>query len=289
MRLQGTLRSVAHVFNDQRLIAALDDFPREQTSEGAALSPEQVTHFRRKHRIDAWYGSGALYGTREEVAAAAKVVTRALRRVPGAGPVLFLNDWRMQVAERLGRLLSALGIPRLGRRVAKLRVLYDLLKGKPSAECLRGARWRARPSTSASSDPLDQNAGMLWLSPVLPMTGPHVDRVNAQVRSLFARYGFEYQLTFSCVTDRALCAVMTIAYDRADPAQSNRAVACHEEVLDTLMSAGYVPYRAGNLSMARLDQSSRVFWDVAADIKAALDPHGIISPGHYEPRRAHRE
>ena len=54
---------------------------------------------------------------------------------------------------------------------------------------------------------------------------------------------------------------------------------------DAVTSAGYVPYRAGSLSMDRLGENSEVFWDVVATLKAALDPQHRFSPGHYEPAR----
>ena len=40
--------------------------------------------------------------------------------------------------------------------------------------------------------------------------------------------------------------------------------------------------------MSKLDTDSDVFWDVAAQIKTALDPHDIISTGRYNPRDAKR-
>src|SRR5262249_50005041 len=207
LRLAGTVQTPVHVFNDQRLIAGLERFPWEELDGTRALPADHVARLRQKHGLDAWHGAGALYGSPEEVAAAVKVVRRVLRRVPGAGPVRFFDHRRLRLAEAVADSLAAIGWPRWSRRVAKLRMLYDLLKGKPSRECLQGARWRVRTfaGASPSSDPLDHQAGLLWLSPVLPMTKAHVDRVAALAQPLFARFGFEYQVTLSCVTARALC------------------------------------------------------------------------------------
>jgi 4-cresol dehydrogenase (hydroxylating) flavoprotein subunit len=285
LRLAGTLRSPVHLFNDQRLLTGLERYPWAELNGRQAVSAAYMARMRKKYGMDAWHGSGALYGSKEEVAAAATVIRRALRRVPGAGPVHFLDDRRMRLAEGLGRCLARFGWPRFGQRVAKLRILYDLLQGKPSAQCLQGARWRVQPAGPApqSADPLDHQAGLLWLSPVLPMTRAHLERVTALAEPLFVRFGFEYQVTLSSVTARALCAVMTIAYNKADAGETERAQTCYNELLGALMTAGYVPYRLGNLGMDRLAEGSEVFWDVTADIKAALDPQGILSPGHYEP------
>jgi hypothetical protein len=115
------------------------------------------------------------------------------------------------------------------------------------------------------------------------MTRGDVNGVIALTEPLFARFGFEYQVTFSSVTARALCAVMSISYNKADAAEAERARVCYQSLLDALMAAGYVPYRMGNLGTDQLSTGSEVFWDVTADLKAALDPQGVFSPGHYEP------
>jgi 4-cresol dehydrogenase (hydroxylating) len=58
---------------------------------------------------------------------------------------------------------------------------------------------------------------------------------------------------------------------------------CYRELFDAVMKAGYVPYRVGLQSMAGLDDGGDSYWRVAARIKAALDPQGIIAPGRYQP------
>ena len=95
-------------------------------------------------------------------------------------------------------------------------------------------------------------------------------------------------MTISLINERALCAVLTVAYDRADPAETARARDCHRAVFDAVMAAGYLPYRVGIESMASLDPYNDVFWLVSARIKAALDPQGVIAPGRYEPGVAKR-
>lgn len=282
LRLQGTLRTPVHLFNDQRLLTGLDRYPWHELDGTTALTPDHVARLRKEHGLHAWHGTGALCGSREEVAAAMQVVRRVLGRVPGAGRVQFFDEPRVRRAERVAGWLAACGWTYWQRRVRKLRVLYDLLRGKPSRECLEGVRWRVRPTT-ATGDPLDVKAGLLWLSPVLPMTRAHTERVLALVQPLFRRFGFEFQVTLSAVTARALCAVMTISYDKSNRAEVERARACYDALLTALMAAGYVPYRIGNLGQEHLAEGSEVFWDVVSEIKSALDPEGMLSPGHYQP------
>ena len=175
---------------------------------------------------------------------------------------------------------------------------YDLLKGKPPETCVRGGLWRVRQDSDKrkdtgpgrlSGDPRDQDGGFFWISPVLPMTEAHLRRVNALAEATLNRHGFDYLVTLTLINPRALCAIITIAFDKRDPRQALQARRCHDELLERLLREGYAPYRAGNLSMAQLDRTSSVFFEVTAEIKRALDPQGLLSPGHYQPARARGE
>jgi hypothetical protein len=50
-----------------------------------------------------------------------------------------------------------------------------------------------------------------------------------------------------------------------------------------LIQDGYVPYRTGLRGMEKIRDRDDVFWQVARDIKRALDPQDIISRGRYVP------
>jgi len=45
---------------------------------------------------------------------------------------------------------------------------------------------------------------------------------------------------------------------------------------------GWPPYRVGIGSMSRFARPGDVFWEVARDLRRALDPDGIVAPGRYE-------
>jgi 4-cresol dehydrogenase (hydroxylating) len=55
-------------------------------------------------------------------------------------------------------------------------------------------------------------------------------------------------------------------------------------LFDTLVGAGYIPYRVGLQSMAALDNGDDAYWRMVGRLKAALDPGGIIAPGRYARR-----
>jgi 4-cresol dehydrogenase (hydroxylating) len=239
---------------------------------------------RDEAAIGAWNVAGAIYGSRETVAATRKAVRRALKGYR----VMFLNDRTLRLAGALQRTLARFGLGRgLGGKLESVRPIYGLLQGTPTDEPMRGAGWRVRgPIAVNATDPLDCHAGLLWVAPVLPATGVDAGHVLRLVEPIYEKYGFEALVTFTLITERSLVCVTNISFDRREADEVTRARVCYQELTDRLMAEGYVSYRTGPAGMSKLDSGSSVFWDVTSRIKDALDPQGIISTGRYDPRAA---
>ncbi|HEY1044241.1 MAG TPA: FAD-linked oxidase, partial [Telluria sp.] len=247
---------------------------------------------RRQAGVGAWTVSGALYGSSRQVAAARHAVRAALRGTPAR--TVFITESKLRMGERLGRLLgsSATG-RRLRAQVALGQSLFAMNRGVPNGRFLAGAYWRRRGGLPdgfpRGANPAVDNCGLLWVSPIVPSRGSEMLQVYGMIEPVFAEHGFDLFATFSMITERALGGVLTIAYDKDDPAETARARSCYKASFDILMAAGYIPYRVGNQSMADLDPHGDTYWKTVAAIKAALDPLGIIAPGRYEPARARGE
>jgi 4-cresol dehydrogenase (hydroxylating) len=152
LRLRGTLRTPVHIFNDQRLVAGMVPYPWDELDGKASMPPEVLRRFKEQiGLVHAWHGCTALYGSRAEVAAAARVVRQALRRLPGIGPVVFFDERRLRWAEALARFLNRCGRGRaLAQRLAKVRATLPA----PAGEAVRehaGRRPVALPSTAGDS------------------------------------------------------------------------------------------------------------------------------------------
>lgn len=298
LRLDGTLRSVVHIGNDLRVISGGATFPFTPTALPAAagvdacLPADARAGLLASSGAQAWTASGCLYGNAAQVKAGRAAVRAALR---GTGATTTFFDRRsLQRGARVGSLLARVGFgKRLLARVALGRALLSLAQGVPDGRFLAGAYWRRRGGLPAQfprgADPARDGCGLLWVSPVLPMRGADALALHTLVAPLFAAHGFDLFETFSLINERALCAVLTIAFDHADAREAARARACQKAVFDAVMAAGYIPYRVGIESMGALDPAGDEFWRVAARIKGALDPHGLIAPGRYEPVVARRD
>ncbi|TFW35388.1 FAD-binding oxidoreductase [Massilia horti] len=289
LRMDGTLRSVVHIGNDLRVLSGGRVFPRVEVPGQSALTEEVRAELCGAAGIAAWTVSGALYGSRAQVAAARDALRQALRRT-AAKPV-FITERKLRLGAMLARVL---GDRPLGRRVraqvALGESLFAMNRGIPNGRFLAGAYWRRRGGLPEGfprqADPAQDNCGLLWVSPVLPMRGSDLLALHGMAEPVFRTHGFDLFATFSMINERTLGGVLTIAYDKDDPEEVERAHRCYREVFTRVMDAGYIPYRVGNQSMGDLDPHGDVYWKTVARIKAALDPEGIIAPGRYEPGRA---
>src|SRR3546814_2545093 len=95
----------------------------------------------------------------------------------------------------------------LRSKLASLRAVFDMNRGIPSHRFLAGAYWRNRagmPADFSTADPAEDGCGLLWFPPVLPFTGAAVKEFLGLAEPIFARYDFDFFVTFSSVTERAL-------------------------------------------------------------------------------------
>jgi len=283
LRLQGLLRSTMHIGNDLRVFSARTRYPFERTGGATPLPEDLRADLRKEYGVGAWNGGGAIYGPRGSVRAVRKAVRKALRGYR----LHFIDDRKLSLARLVHRLTRWCGAGRrLGDLLAVLEPVYGLLKGEPTDEPLRGAAWRVRdPQPDGPMDPLDVHAGLLWASPVLPNTGDSARELLALLEPIYARHGFEALVTFTMITERAMICVTNLAFDKRQSEEASRAEACYDELIDAMIDSGYIPYRTGPAGYSKLTRAPSVFWDVTTQIKQALDPDGVISPGRYVPDR----
>jgi 4-cresol dehydrogenase (hydroxylating) flavoprotein subunit len=279
LRMSGTLRSVVHVGNDYKVLAASSQYPWAEMQGRAPLDREYMAAVRAKLGIGCWNASGGLYGTRRQVTEAKRLLRRAL-----AGKVdrlQFVNDRLLGLMTRFaGPFRMATGWD-VRPTLKVLGPVYNLLRGVPTDQPLRSAYWRKRTSVPADPDPDRDGCGLLWCSPVVPNTGQHAMTVAALACRLLLEHGFEPQMSISLATERTLVCVITISYDREEPGEDAKALACYQRLHRELLALGYPPYRSSTLSMDASVGQAR-FGAVLSSLKTALDPNMVLAPGRYE-------
>lgn len=285
LKRQGLLTSAIHIANDLRILSGRTRYPWARAKGVTPLPADLRAQLRREFQVGAWVVCGGIYGTDGVV----KAVKKSLRSEMKPFKLIFLDDKVMRWATRIERILSFLGLgSALSQKIQSARPILDLLKGKPTKDVVHGGEWRLKNFESGDEDmvsgrdPIDSPAGLMWISPILPMTGRAARHVLEILDQIYGRYGFDTLATFTMVSDRALCCVSNIAYDKRDSEDVIKAKACYKDAYEALLKAGYVPYRSGPTGFAYLEKESHsAFWDFTRELKAAVDPNGIISPGRY--------
>src|SRR5437762_1272717 len=67
LRMNGSCRTASHIANDYTVLAVLQQSPWQETQGQTPLDKPRMEQFRRELKTGAWKGSGALYGTRNQV------------------------------------------------------------------------------------------------------------------------------------------------------------------------------------------------------------------------------
>ncbi|MBX7257180.1 MAG: FAD-binding oxidoreductase [Candidatus Hydrogenedentes bacterium] len=280
LRMAGIITSALHIGNDLRILSSKRNYPWAETGGKTPLPEDVRAQMRKTYGISAWNAGGALTGPAGHVRSAKKALRNAVR---GLGKLVFVDDTKLALAGAVIRGMQRFGLGgKFAEMLESLNPVYATLKGRPTEDALRGSMWRLRQAPpKSSSDPLEHGAGLYWLSPALPMTGRDALRVMAIVEPVFAQHGFELLATFTMINERAMIAILNVAFDKAVEEEAQRAEVCYHAAFEALMKEGYVPYRVGLSGLPKLYDPNDAFWRVAGQIKLALDPDDIISPGRY--------
>ena len=283
LRMSGTLRSSSHIANDYKVLSALEQYPWQRTGGTTPLAGPIMQEFRRELRIGAWNGSGALYGTRAQVAEAGRLLRNALRGK--ASDLQFLDDRKLALASRFAGTYQRLTGWNLRRTLAVLRPVYGLMKGIPTAHPLFSTYWRKRTPPPAEMDPDRDGCGLLWCSPVAPNDGAHAARISELASAVLLGSGLEPAISMTVLTDRTLSCIISLAWDREVAGEDEKAMAAYRELLKRLADEGYHSYR---LSVGSMDAmgSANAYHEVLKRLKATLDPKCVLAPGRYVRQRA---
>jgi len=148
LRMKDVLRSAAHIGNDYKVLAGLQQYPWAETGGHTPLSLAQMAQFRQKLGFGAWNVSGGLYGTPAQIAEAKKALRRALRGQPGK--LKFLKPSTLAFAKRFAKVFKLFSGWDLSRTVELVEPVLGLMQGVPTgslySQHIGGRRCRHRPT-----------------------------------------------------------------------------------------------------------------------------------------------
>lgn len=295
LQLSGAIKSKVHLVNDVVTFAVLAE-PQKILAGAPFLTDARRADLRRQYNIAPWSFAAGLYGTRGQVNANKALITRELSAL---GKLQFIGDRKLGILRGLTRILkrgTAMPPTRslanwvsqrvVGKPVALLEMMpnvHAIEKGYPSDYFVKHAYYKSKRPKPADDDidPARDQCGLIWLGPMVPLSGRNVSEVLDMVKPLYQKHQFDFTTALMVGNARTVIALMSIFYDKDDPDETRRAEALYFEMGEVTQQAGYQQYRTSTIFMDRVLKSAPEFEAVCNRIKAALDPCGVLAPGKY--------
>jgi len=285
LRRREIIRTVWHVGNRARSEIALgpmlSDVLKSRQGGDAATRRSEALRIMEEEGFGAWNAVGGVFGTRAQL----RVMQREIKKqLKGVADVQFLDDQRLS---RAGRILDALSFLPAARRkrivLEAMKPLYGLSKGIPTNATLKSVLWPLGENVDEEiENPDNSHSGMLYCLPFFPLMPQHARRIIRQAHEILGGAGFDTAITMNLIDDNVGEAVISVAFDRRDPARAEAAQESIARLTETCIDMGYPPYRVGIQSMSLLTRDGEPRRNTFQSLKQVLDPKGIIAPGRYD-------
>ena len=281
LKLNGVIKSAAHIGNDHKAIQALSFYPWKKTNGQVPLPDIIKDKLKKQFMVSTWSVSGAFYGSKAEVRVWKKILKKALNNV--ADDIKFIDEFTLSLAMKMKSVLSFFTGIDFNTNIPLLEKVFRLKQGIPTNYFIPSSYWRKKnpPLLTDTIDPTKDNVGLLWLAPIAPIDGEHVKIMSDIIHDTQIKYGYEPGLSITLLTERTLDCVISLVYDRDIEGEDAKAIACHDELFEILTNKGYFPYRLSSHAHDAYQQIDSSLIPQLKKIKSALDEGNILSPNKY--------
>ena len=281
LKLNGVIKSAAHIGNDHKAIQALSFYPWKKSKGQVPLPDNLKEQLKKQFMVSSWSVSGAFYGSKAEVKVWKKILKSAMKNI--ADDIKFVDEFTLKLAVKMKSVLSFFTPIDFNTNVPFLEKLFRLKQGVPTNYFIPSSYWRKKspPILTEKIDPTKDNVGLLWLAPIAPIDGMHVKVMADIIHDMQIKYGYEPGLSITLLTERTLDCVISLVYDRDIDGEDAKAIACHDELFEILTDKGYFPYRLSSHAHDAYEKIDSSLIPQLKKIKSALDENNILSPNKY--------
>ena len=247
LKLSNFVPSLFRIANDLYAMGPEDRNTEYSASNKNSYSETARKDLQKRHGLGAWQVSGMFYGASDAIIE--PMLQRVRAHFERSGKARYISHE------------EALGIP-------ALNIAIDSMSGRPSAQELGMLQWRPAGGNS-------------WFLPGTPMVGKQALELDHLGRSIYAKYGMDY-IVMHVASARFARGLHVLVWNKDDADENQRANACYEELSVEFakrgVGVGRAPVDYHEQHMNLLMPSLR---KVFSDLKKALDPNEVISPGKY--------
>ncbi|GAB6054332.1 FAD-binding oxidoreductase [Magnetospira thiophila] len=273
---QGLMESVVHVGNARRsqvtVTPIIYNYMKQQGMNPTREDAEKVVNSQLSGD---WSALGCVMGTRGHVFHCVRKIRSKLKRF---GKFQVMTPGIREFAK------AALNFVPLKNPRIFLNAMDPLLKlphGEPSNAALHSTYWTTADSSPDPTDPDKGPGGIMFCCPIVPMERDMVNLAMQKTEQIGKELGFDIAVTLNNMHGMTMEGVVSIDYDKRDPEQAKRAVACMRALNQAYMDMGATPYRMDIENMDLILDPEDSFWKTARALKSVLDPNGILSPGRF--------
>ena len=283
LKRERIMGSVTHIGNQARtqasLGAGISGYLSQRCGLGGVALEQEARRAIATVAPHEWTSLGGISGTDGQVRAALAEVRRRMRKLARVGTFDNLK------LERGYAVLDRLRVVPWARANAAaihaIRPLHGLAVGVPTDAAIDNLLWRfGRPELPATQL-MESDCGILFISPALPMDGAFAADVVAGMTAIAREHSHALYVTINIETESSLVAVTNLLFDRRNPDALRSANVCADALHGYIRSRSLEVYRARNDMMPAITDAGSPYWQAVSRLKAALDPDGVISPGHY--------
>ncbi|WP_034475311.1 FAD-binding protein [Aestuariibacter salexigens] len=266
---------------DKRRIATMVSENPNGSGNQKVMSDEQLDAVAKQHRIPEWTMVGSIYGEPAIVKSAKTLIKKKLK---GKGSLLFSDSFLIKLGKLVTSLLPVGPLKTFQHQLKSLDEGIEIMQGKPNRVALPIAYWEnatITPDKASELNPARDNCGLLWYAPLLPMHAASMHKFVSMVRDITPKYHIEPLITFTNLRHDCVDSTVPILFNLQNPDAVTRAKACLNELVESGVKKGFVPYRLNTRQQQELLSNECVAAKSYALIKQSVDPNNILLPNRY--------
>lgn len=282
MLLTGLVRPTISMFNNYRVISNLHQYPfeHEKEIESGTFSEKtaKLKQYTNSTLAKLWTGEITVRGeTKEHADLQSNLIKEKIKDY-----VDNVIVFEVSKQEMLDILNNEADKPISGEGQELIRnILIRKYLGIPEDNPIRQAYWRKKTPIPADLNPDRDKCGLIWFSPIIPFTGNDLEETVSVIEKVTYEHGLEPAISMQCMSERSIHIIASIAWDREIDGEDERALKCYDRIRKLLEAKGYHYYRENTYALAKTSEREGSYDEFLHDLKQALDPKNILSPGRY--------
>jgi 4-cresol dehydrogenase (hydroxylating) len=277
LKLQNIITYV-DIFNEYKSLTSTQQYPWELFKDKKKFQ-EFVRSWKDKRGAGCWNG---IIVIRSLSTKCTKIIRKAIIKEirPSIKNIISTSELKFKLIKKLRKPLEyILGL--------NLKFLIEtpnisIFQGVPYSDAFRSLYWRKKSPVPTEYHPEKDKCGALWVAIALPFFGEDVVSCVSLAKKILENHEFEPNISLLGISERIMTMTICIIYDREVQGEDERAMECHDKIINSFCSLGYYPSRLGIQTMKKLPKTDDDFDFFAQKIKTAIDPNDIIAPGRYD-------